>query len=179
VGGKGSGRSKQAPKPKKLLKEILPVDDIFLPDEKEIYNNLIEVYLQDFQDDDLSSSDMDDILDLAKNRVLELRLLKFSKTDTDKQLDISAAMERLTKKTDKIKESLSTRRKDRIDPHKYKGFSIVDLAVAFDDQKRDRLNEQIKRNKLEEELLIQSRVDYTGNRYDTDTEAKNNIDEGE
>ena len=179
MGGKGSGISKQAPKPKKLLKEILPVDDIFLPDEKEIYNNLIEVYLQDFQDDDLSSSDMDDILDLAKNRVLELRLLKFSKTDTDKQLDISAAMERLTKKTDKIKESLSTRRKDRIDPHKYKGFSIVDLAVAFDDQKRDRLNEQIKRNKLEEELLIQSRVDYTGNRYDTDTEAKNNIDEGE
>lgn len=178
MGGRGSGRARQTPvKPKKILKGVLPIDKIFNSEEREIFNNLVEVYLQDFEDDELTSSDMDDVLDLAKNRVLEFRLLESSMGNTDKQLDISAAVERLNKENKKIKENLSSRRKDRIDPNKYKGFSIVDLAVAFDEKKRERLNEQIKKNKLEEELLIQSRVDYFGNRYDADTEAKNNLDE--
>jgi hypothetical protein len=178
MGGRGSGRARQTPvKPKKILKGVLPIDKIFNQEEREIFNNLVEVYLQDFEDDELTSSDMDDVLDLAKNRVLEFRLLESSMGNTDKQLDISAAVERLNKENKKIKENLSTRRKDRIDPNKYKGFSIVDLAVAFDEQKRERLNEQIKKNKLEEELLIQSRGEYFGNRYDSDTEAKNDLDE--
>jgi hypothetical protein len=175
VGGAGSGRGKHPPKAKKLLKEILPVSDIFDTSELEVYNNLVDVYLQDFDEDELTSSDTDDILDLAKNRVLEFRLLKTSKTDTDKQIDISAAIERLNKENKKIKESLSSRRKDRIDPNKYKGFSIVDLAVAFDEQKKEKLYETIKGNKLEESLFMESRKDYFGNRFDSDTNTK---DEG-
>jgi hypothetical protein len=169
------GRPKNPPKPKKILREILPLDDIFTEEEKIVYNNLIEVYLQDFEEDDLSSSDVDDIIDLAKNRVLEIRLLKSSKTSSDKQVDVSAAIERLSKENKKIKENLSSRRKDRIEPNKYKGFSIVDLAVAFDEQKKEKMKETIQKNKMEEQFVIESRKSYYGNRYDSDTDTK---DEG-
>lgn len=171
MGGPGSGKVK-APKPKKLLKEVLPIGDIFSPDEQVVYNNLIEVYLQDFDEDDLTSSDIDDIMDLAKNRVLEFRLLKTAKDSDAKQLDISAAIERLTKESAKRKENLSSRRKDRIDPNKYKGFSIVDLAVAFDEQKKEKLYETIKSNKKEEAFVKDKRKDYFGNMLDSDINTK-------
>lgn len=171
MGGRGSGRPKEKPiQPKKVLKSVLPIEKIFNAEEKEIFNNLVEVYLQDFKDDELTSSDMDDILDLAKNRVLEFRLLQSSVDNTDKQMDISAAVERLNKENKKIKENLSARRKDRIEPNKYKGFSIVDLAVAFDEKRREKLLEQVKKNKDEEFLLLKARENYFGNRFDIDVD---------
>jgi hypothetical protein len=51
----------------------------------------------------------------------------------------------------------------------------VDLAVAFDEEKKLKLQKQIRRNKVEEEAVIKSREGYSGNRYDVDTE----IHEGE
>ena len=138
------GRPPKPPKPKKMLKEILPVDDIFDVEEKALFNNLIDVYIADFDIDDLTSSDMDDILDLAKNRVLEFRLLKNSKDSISKQMDAAMAIEKLSRKNEKIKESLSSRRKDRINPNDLKGFSIVDLAVAFNQEKKQQLNEHIQ-----------------------------------
>lgn len=162
----GVGRPKQPPKPKKLLKEILPIDDIFEKDEKELFNNLIDIYIADFDIDDLTASDMDDILDLAKNRVLEFRLLKNSKDSISKQMDAAMAVEKLSKKNEKIKESLSSRRKDRINPNDMKGFSIVDLAVAFNQEKKQQLNDHMKKLRAEEQEAIESRADYKGNRHD-------------
>lgn len=176
AGKKGrSGRPKNPPTPKKLLKEVLPVIDIFTEDELSIYNDLVDVYMEDFDEGDLKSSDIDDILDLAKNRVLEFRLLKTSKEDIDKQLDASAAIEKLRKQNDKIKENLSSRRRDRIDPNKYKGFSIVDLAVAFDNERKYELTEKVRKLSKEEEKILENRKDYGGNRYDLDVKEK---DEG-
>ena len=160
------GRPKKAPSPERMLKDILPVEDIFEEDELETYRELVKVYMADFDSADLTSSDMDDILDLAKNRVLEFRLLRDSKGNPDRQLDVAAAVEKLSKKNEKIKESLSFRRKDRINPNEFKGFSIVDLAVAFDMEKKAKLQKKVDRLKAEEKEVLEKRSGYNGNKYD-------------
>lgn len=172
MGGQGSGRPKAPPAPKKVIKEIIPVDEIFNTDEAALYHDLVDVYMNDFDDDDLTSGDMDDVMDLAKNRVLEFRLLKTSKDDADRQVDISTALEKIRKENKVLKENLANRRKDRINPNEFKGFSIVDLAVAFDEEKKFKLREQIRKNKKEEVAALEDRRDYLGNRYDKDTDAR-------
>jgi hypothetical protein len=163
------GRPKNPPKIKEMLKEVIPVGQIFDEEEEKIYHALVDLYLQDFDEEELTTGDMDDIMGLATNRVLELRLLKSSKGSADKHLDISAAIEKLRKQTEKIKESLSSRRRDRINPNEFKGFSIVNLAIAFDEGKKDELTQKLKGLKKEEEIVIKERGDYSGNRYDADT----------
>ncbi len=167
------GRPPNPPSAKKMLKEILPIQDIFDEDEQKHYNQLVDAYLADFDVDDLTSSDMDDILDLAKNRVLEFRLLKDSKGNLSRQLDVAAAIEKLGKKNEKIKESLSSRRRDRINPNEFKGFSIVDLAIAFDNEKKLVLKTKIDKLKQEEKEMLEKRKEYDGNRYDADVKERN------
>lgn len=161
------GRPKNPPKIKEVLKGIIPIDDIFDEDEKNIYEKYVDVYLRDF-DEELTSSDMDDVISLATNRVLEIRLLKASKGNSDKQIDTSTAIEKLRKQTEKIKDNLLSRRKDRIDPHEHKGFSIIDLAVSFDQQKRDKLSRRVEINKQEEKDIATEYRKHEGNRYDLD-----------
>ena len=170
AGVKGRSGRKAKIDPKKMLKSIVPVAELYNDEELKLYNSLIEVYLMDFDEDDLTSSDMDDIIDLAKNRVIEVRLLKTSKDLPDRQIDISSALDRLRKQNDKIKENLSSRRRDRIDPNKYKGFSIVDLAVAFDDDRKQILQAKTRKLVEKEKAILAEREknNYTGNRYDKD-----------
>ena len=170
------GRPKKAPSPEKMLKDILPVEDIFEEDELKMYRELVKVYMADFDAEDLTSSDMDDILDLAKNRVLEFRLLRETKGNPDKQLDVAATIEKLSKKNEKIKESLSFRRKDRINPNEFKGFSIVDLAVAFDMEKKAKLQDKISNLKEEEKIALGKRDNYKGNKYDIVSEESDTSD---
>lgn len=169
---RGVGRPKNPPGHKEMLKEIIPVKDIFNDDELVIYNSLVDIYFKDFDKDDLTSSDMDDIMSLAMNKVLEIRLLKSSKGNPENTMDISNAIEKLKKQNEKIKESLSARRKDRINPNEFKGFSIVDLAVAFDFEKKRKITERISSLKQEEEEIKEKRSDYVGNRHDTDVTQK-------
>jgi hypothetical protein len=168
----GPGRPKNPPAPRKMLKEVLPFGDIFDDDELKMYHDLVDVYTADFDLDDLSSSDMDDIMDLAKNRVLEFRLLKGSKSNTDRQLDIAAAVEKLSKKNEKIKESLSSRRKDRVNPNEFKGFSIVDLAFNFTQEKKRAMQEKMNKLRQEQKEMEEKRSGYTGNRYDADVKDR-------
>ena len=168
---KSVGRPKNPPKAKEMLKEVIPIDDIFEDDEKKIYESLVDIYMKDFDKEDLTSSDMDDVMSLAMNRVLEIRLLKTSKGSPDKQIDASTAIEKLRKQNDKIKDNLLSRRKDRINPHEYKGFSIIDLAVAFDKKKKeDMLNKAIF-NKEEETEAAKQFNKFQGNRYDLDVKV--------
>jgi hypothetical protein len=48
----------------------------------------------------------------------------------------------------------------------------VDLAVAFDDQKRLELGEKLKKFAVEEQEILEKRKDYHGNRYDIDVKVK-------
>jgi hypothetical protein len=163
------GRPKNPPKAKDLLKNIFPVQDMFNDDELDIYYSLIDIYLKDFDSDDLTSSDIDDIMTLATNKILEIRMMKSSKGNAERHLDYSNSLEKLRKQTDKIKDNLSSRRKDRIDPSKaFKGFSIVDLAVAFDDVKRKKMEKKARTLKKEEKA-IRKKLDTYGNKNDTDS----------
>lgn len=168
----GPGRPKNPPPPKKMLKEVLPFGDIFDNDELKMYHDLVDVYTADFDPDDLSSSDMDDIMDLAKNRVLEFRLLRGSKDNADRQLDVATAVEKLSKKNEKIKESLSSRRRDRINPNEFKGFSIVDLAINFNQEKKIKMEDKMARLRKEQKEMEEKRADYRGNRYDSDVKER-------
>lgn len=169
---KAVGRPKNPPKAREMLKEIIPIDDIFNEDEKKIYESLVDIYMKDFEKEDLTSSDMDDVMSLAMNRVLEIRLLKTGRDSTDKQIDASTAIEKLRKQNDKIKDSLLSRRKDRVNPHEYKGFSIVDLAVAFEQKKKKALLEKAIINKAEEVEALKQFDEFEGNRYDLDVLVK-------
>ena len=168
----GGGRKKNPPAPKKMLKDIVPINDLFSEDELVIYNSLVDIYLKDFEDDDLTASDMDDIMTLSTNKILEVRLLKASKDDTDRQIDTSAAIEKLRKQTEKIKENLSARRRDRVDPNDYKGFSIVDLAVAFDQEKRAKMEAKARKLRQEQKDVLKELKKHPGNRYDIDGDTK-------
>jgi hypothetical protein len=161
------GRPKNPPKARELLKNIIPIKEMFTDDEVEIYEALVDVYLNDFEDD-LTANDVDDVMTLSMNKVLEIRLLKHGKDNTDIQIDISSALEKLRKETGKLKENLSSRRRDRIDPNKYKGFSIVDLAAAYEDNKKLELQERVEQQKKEKSdiLLSRERMGYVGNRED-------------
>ena len=168
------GRPRNLPAPREMLKSVIPIDDIFEDDEKQIYNTLVEIYLKDFDVEDLTSGDIDDIMSLAMNRVLEIRLLKTSKGDPDKQIDVSTAIEKLRKQNDKIKDSLSSRRKDRIDPNEYKGFSIVDLAIAYEEDRKKDLMQKALKNKKEENEVLEEYKKFPGNRYDLDVMVEDN-----
>lgn len=166
--GPGSGRPKKPPKPKKMLKEVIPVKEIFTDEELGIYNSLVDVYMVDFDEEELSASDVDDIMVLCMNKVFEIRLWKTSKEDPDRQIDIAATVEKLRKQTEKIKENLVSRRRDRVDPSRYKGFSIVDLAVAFDEEKKIRMDKKVRKMKLKNKEIGKELSKHKGNRYDID-----------
>jgi len=165
MGGQGSGKPKK-PVIKKLIKEIIPTSKIFSEDEAQMYEDFMAAYLADFDADELISSDMDDIMNLALNKVLSFRLLKESKDDTDRQIDIAATLEKLDKRNEKIKESLSTRRRDRINPNELKGFSIVDLAVAFDQEAKAAQAKRMEKLRKEERDILKKRESYEGNKND-------------
>ena len=166
MGGTGSGRLRNPPKVKAMLKEILPLGEIFEEDELEMYHNLVDVYLKDFDPSTLTSGDMDDIMDLAKNRVLEFRLLKNSKGNPNKQIDLANAMEKIHKNNKTLKENLSSRRKDRLNSSDMKGFSIVDLAVAFDNDRKLELLDKAKKLRKEEKKILKDRGSFVGNKND-------------
>jgi hypothetical protein len=161
------GRPKKIPEFKELLQKTIPTADIFESDELIMYEALVGIYLKDFDEAQLTANDMDDIMSIAMNRVLEIRLLKASKGDATMQMDVSASIERLRKQTEKMKENLAARRKDRIDPKKYSGFSIVDLAVGFDMDKKREVMERSSHMLLGEEEVRQSKL-LIGNRNDAD-----------
>lgn len=162
------GRPKNPPSVKEMIKDILPTDEIYSEQELVWYDNLVDSYMSDFDKDELTYSDMDDIMDLAKNKILEFRLLKESKDDAARQVDVSTAIEKLRKQNEKIKESLSTRRRDRVNPNDFKGFSIVDIAVAYDNAKKKELESRVEKLNNSNASMRKTLREYTGNREDHD-----------
>ena len=163
------GRPKKPPTPKRMLKELVPISTIFNEEEEVLYNSLVDIYLKDFDEDELTAGDLDDIMTIAMNKVHEFRLLKSAKSDPNRLLDISQTIEKSRKQTEKIKENLSSRRKDRVDPNEYKGFSIVDLAAAYDNNKKAKLFEKTQKLKEEEKAVRKALEDNIGNKLDKDT----------
>ena len=159
------GRPKNVPKFKDLLRKTIPASDIFDESELATYEALTGIYLKDFDESQLTANDMDDIMSIAMGRVLELRLLKASKGNHTMQIDTSSAIEKIRKQTEKLKDNLAARRKDRIDPKRYSGFSIVDMAVSFDMDKKREIMDRASKMLVGEKEVMKSEL-LLGNRND-------------
>jgi len=161
------GRPKNPPKFKELLQKYIPAADIFDDEENRMYEGLVGTYLRDFDESQLTANDMDDIMSIAINRVLEIRILRASKDDAVATMDASISIDKIRKQTEKLKDNLAARRKDRIDPKKFGGFSIVDLAVNFDADKKQEILDRAQSLRAEEEESLKSDL-LIGNRNDED-----------
>jgi len=159
------GRRPKPPTATGILKDIVPVADLFNDEELKLYNSLVDIYMQDFEGTELTSMDIDDIMSLAMNKVFEVRLLRTSKDNPEQQMDITTSIERMKKQNEKIKENLLVRRKDRVSSNDIKGITIVDLAVAFDQKRKEALEKKARKLKQEEKEIRKKLEDY-GNRDD-------------
>ena len=120
-----------------IIDTILPAKEIMSSrKEQEMYYNYIKFILKDFDPNDLTSSDIDDITILARNKVMETRLLKASAKNPKLVLEAMPSIDKLSKATEKIKSGLASRRVDRIDVKNRPAFSIVDMAAHLDEQEK-------------------------------------------
>lgn len=126
-------------------------------EEETKYYIVFNEFLQGFDINELSSSDMEDIASLAMNRIIESRLLESAVSDPEILLDVSAAVEKYRKHSQKLKEQLSSRRSDRIDPRAKQNFSIVDIIYAYDDEKKREFEDRIRRLEEEKQNHIDSK----------------------
>lgn len=129
-----------------LFSSLLPFRTILATaEEEEFLYRMINSLLFDFDIEELSVSDMDDIINLALNRVMIDRLYEDSKREPTKILDIAASVERFKKESKVLKQNLASRRSDRIDPKGKQNFSITDLVYAYDDDKRREFEERVEK----------------------------------
>ena len=103
------------------------------------------------------------------NRVQEVRLLTYGKETPSKLIDASQTIERLRKNTEKLKDSLAARRKDRVKNFGRDGLSMVDLVVMYEKKRKEALEEKTRAMLREEEQFLEERTD-SGNRNDPDAE---------
>jgi len=136
------------------LPENYPQEQIasFLPDrrvmkdveEEKTFYTVLNSFLSDFDLDELSSSDIEDVVSLAVNRVLEYRLLAITASDPNLLMDAAATIEKFRKHSEKVKGNLAARRSDRIDPKNKQNFSIVDLVYAHDAQQKSEFEDRLQ-----------------------------------
>jgi hypothetical protein len=121
-----------------LLEILVPMREVVnSADEEDLFFGIMKRFVSDIPKGELNSFDLDDICNLALNRVLEVRLLKAAKESPKMILDAASTIERFRKNSEKLKANLASRRTDRVDTKNKQSFSIVDLAVGFDEKKRE------------------------------------------
>jgi len=117
------------------IEQLMPALDVLAGrSEQTLYYNYIRLVLEDFESEDLTSSDIDDIMTLALNRVIEYRLMKGAAKNPMLLLQAAPTIERFRKFSEKTKSNLASRRVDRIDVRNKPAFSIVDLCATLDEQ---------------------------------------------
>ena len=127
------------------IEKLMPALDVLANrKEQEVYYNYIHLILMDFDVEDLTSSDIDDIITLALNRVIEYRLLKGGAKNPMLILEAAPTIEKFRKFSEKIKSSLASRRVDRIDVKNRPAFSVVNLAATLDEADKADYERRIK-----------------------------------
>ncbi|MCK5016000.1 MAG: hypothetical protein KAS32_02920 [Candidatus Peribacteraceae bacterium] len=144
--------------PQENVTPFLPDRKVMKDAEEEIsFYKILNAFLSDFDLDELTSSDIEDVVSLGINRILENRLLFMSASDPNLLMDAAATVERFRKHTDKVKGNLASRRADRIDPKNKQNYSIVDLVYAYDDKKEMEFKERIKAIEKEKKEYIKKK----------------------
>lgn len=148
------------------IKTIYPVAETFNRDEKTLFLNITTTYLKDFDKDNLSFTDLDDVFALASNKVFEYRLLK-----EDTSVSAFSKLEKLKKQNETIKESLATRRKDRLKDLNKTGITILDVAADFD-QEAAKKKLTAEKRKIRNATKMIKQDAFKGNAGDMDVEGK-------
>ena len=129
----------------KIVKSLIPKRGVLTPREKERYNRLVVTLLADFKNEEPTSSDVADILEVALCDTMEQRLMEASRGDPGVIVATSQAMERWYKRKQQARENLATRRVDRNkDARNSQDISIVDLAVRYDAEQRRKDKERLE-----------------------------------
>lgn len=146
-----------------IIESIMPARSVLKGREEQVvYYNTVYLFLRDFNIEELSYSDLDDIITLALNKVLEQRLLKVAVKSEKMVLEASPALEKLRKHSDKIKSNLANRRVDRIDLKNKPTTSIVDLSAHLDQQNKLDFEARIKELTEERENYVPPQRDKDG-----------------
>ena len=145
------------------LDKVYPIYHTFDKDEKTLFMNIVTTYLKDFAKEELSYTDLDDVFSLGTNKVLEYRLFR----DSEGNSKSFQALEKIKKQNEILKESLATRRKDRLkDAHK-SGITILDIAAQFD-EKRLAKKAKEERRQLRAGKKVLNDSSFQGNANDVD-----------
>lgn len=145
------------------LDKVYPIYHTFDKEEKTLFMNIVTTYLKDFAREELSYTDLDDVFSLGSNKVFEYRLYKESGGDAK----ILTSLEKLKKQNEILKESLATRRKDRLKDMYKSGMSILDIAADFDTKRmEDKAKYERKQLRLGKKVLKES--GFEGNIKDVD-----------
>lgn len=152
-----------------IIDKMMPAKEV-LSDrkEQEVYYNYIKLILKDFNDAELTSSDLDDIVTLALNKIIEYRILKKASKNPLLLLEASSTLEKFRKFSERIKSGLASRRIDRIDVKNKPTFSIVDLAAEIDEENKNEFDRRIKEMEETRETYVPPRRNEDG--YITDDE---------
>ena len=115
-----------------LIKKLIPQRGVFTPAEKKRFTGIVVQYLADFKNEEPTAADVDDIFEIAKSDVMEMRLLQATKNDPQAHIAVSQSLEKIYKRKQSAKENLASRRVDRKDSRSDLDVTIVDLIVIHD-----------------------------------------------
>lgn len=135
-----------------LLETIIPKKDVFKGNEQERFTLYLKAYIKEYgsKGAELTISDLDDISQLCKNKILEDRLLKEAKSSDVGVADVMAAIDRLKKDNVKLKEQLASTRRDRVDPRAGQVITVMDLLEDYSRGTREGLERKMERYSAEE-----------------------------
>ena len=145
------------------LDKVYPIYNTFDKEEKTLFMNIVTTYLKDFSKEELSYTDLDDVFSLGSNKVFEYRLYKESGGD----VKILTSLEKLKKQNEVLKESLATRRKDRLKDSYRSGMTILDIAAKFDAKNMED-KARYERRQLRSGKKVINESGFVGNSKDID-----------
>ena len=134
-----------------MVKKLIPQRDVFTPGEKKRFTGIVVQYLADFKNEEPTATDADDIFEIAKSDILEMRILKATKSDPAAMIASNQALEKIYKRKQTAKENLATRRIDRKDDRASRDVTIVDLVVNYDNYQKQKEKERVAELFAEEE----------------------------
>lgn len=128
-----------------LVKKLIPERGVFTAEEKRRFTGIVVQYLTDFKNEEPTASDADDIFEIAKSDILEMRILKATKNDPAAMIHSNQALEKIYKRKQTAKENLAARRSDRKDDRAAREVTIVDLVVRYDAEQKQLEKERVER----------------------------------
>ncbi len=133
-----------------LVKKLIPQRGVFTSAEKKRFTGIVVQYLSDFKNEEPTASDCDDIFEIAKSDVLEMRVLQATRDDPAALIASNQFLEKINKRKNVAKENLSARRSDRKDSRLNQSITIVDLVVQYDVEQRHIAEERVRSLMLDE-----------------------------